>query len=115
MLRVGPPLLPFGVGDDLDLPAGPVKVDVRIEVLAEEGIDRRGVLGLDMQIAHLLADHGPVLGFHQSVVIGMPRARLGLRDQQFLQQTGHSMIDELAAIVGVKVQDHKRELLQNCP
>lgn len=66
--------------------AGPVEVDVRVQALAVEPGDRFGVLGVDVAIAQVFSNHRAVLGLHQSVVVGMVRARLGLFDQQLAQQ-----------------------------
>ena len=35
----------------------------------------------------------------------MPGATLGLLDEQLIQQTGHGLVDELAAVIGVKAED----------
>ena len=66
---------------------------------------RRG----DMAVAHVLANHRSVFGLHQTVVIAVPRSRFGLLDQQLVQQFGHGVIDELAAVVGMKTANHERE------
>ena len=76
-------------------------------------VDRSGVLGLDMEIAHVLADNRPILGLHQPVVVGMSRAGFRLFDQQLVQQFGHHVVDELTAIVGMEAPHHKGELGQN--
>jgi hypothetical protein len=89
-----------------------MEVDVRVQVLPVKLIHRLGVLRVDVAIADVLANDGSVLGFHQPVVAGMVRPGLGLFDQQLLQQTRHVVVDELAAIVGMKTADHERELPQ---
>ena len=43
----------------------------------------------------------------------MPRTRLGLFDQQFVQQTGNRVIDELAAVIAVKATNSKWKLCQH--
>ena len=65
-------LLALGIGLDLGLAARPVKVQIRIELIPVEVVNGVGMLGLDVKIAHVLADHGPVFGFHQGVVVGVP-------------------------------------------
>ncbi len=42
----------------------------------------------------------------------MMRPRLGLFDEQFAQQTRHVVVDELAAVVGMKAANREGELLQ---
>ncbi len=61
-----------------------MKIQIRIEVFFIESFDRRGVFGGNMQIAHVLAHHGAVLGFGQSIVVGAPRPRFGLLDEQLI-------------------------------
>src|ERR1035437_362080 len=43
----------------------------------------------------------------------MARPRLGLFDQKFAQQPGYRVVDELAAVVGMKAANHKRELSEH--
>jgi hypothetical protein len=57
-----------------------MEVDVGIELLAVKRIDRRGVLSADVPEAEVFANHGAVLGFHESVVAGTVGSRLGLLD-----------------------------------
>ncbi len=75
-------------------------------------IHRLGMLRIDVAEADVLADDGSVLGFHQAVVPGVMRPRLGLFDQQLVQQTRHVVVDELAAVVGMKAADHEGELFE---
>ena len=56
--------LALGVGCDFHLSTRTVKVHIRIEVIAEEVMDGGGVLGLDVEIAHVLADDRAVLCLH---------------------------------------------------
>ena len=78
-------LLAFGVGQQFGLSAGPVEVQIGIEVLLIEALDARRVRRRDVRMPHVLADHGAVFRFHQAVVVGVPRPRLGLFDQQLVQ------------------------------
>ena len=78
-------LLAWGVGHHLGLSARPVEVQIGIEVLLLEALDTAGVRRGDVSIPHVLADHGSVLGLHPSVVVAVPRPRLGLLEQQLIQ------------------------------
>ena len=62
-----------------------VKGHVRVEELAGEAMEQRGVIAGDRDKSDVLADHGSVLRFHQSVVVAVARPRLGLFHQQFVQ------------------------------
>ena len=63
-----------------------MKVPVRVEVFLVEVLYGLGVWRRNMAKPHVLTNHGPVLGLRQTVVMGMPRARLGLLDQKFAEQ-----------------------------
>src|SRR5208337_3836359 len=52
---------------------------------------------IDVAVAHVLANHRAILGFHQSVIVAVPGTALGLLDQQLVQQTGHGLVDELGS------------------
>ena len=65
--------------------AGPVEVQVWIQMLAMKLIDGVGMLAGDVRPAERLADHRPILGLHQGIVAGMTRPRLGLLDEEFVQ------------------------------
>ena len=93
--------------------AGPVEVQVRIQMLTMKLIDGFGMLAGDMRPAQMFADHRAVLGLHQGVVAGMTSPRLGLLDQEFVQEAGNLIVDELAAVVGMKAADAERKLLQH--
>ena len=85
VVAVHPLLLAFGVGLDLGLSAGPVEVQIGIEVLLVEALDAPRVRRRDVRISHVFADHRAVFRFHHAVVVGVPRTRLGLFDQQLVQ------------------------------
>ena len=70
---------------DLGLGAGAMVVQVRVEELPIEAVDAVGVAGIDVSIAHVLADDGAVLGLDQSVVAALPRAAFGLLDEQLVE------------------------------
>jgi hypothetical protein len=76
-----------------------MEVQVRVEVLLVKNFDLTRVRRVDMAVPHVLSHHRSILGFHQPVVIVMPRPRFGLLDQQFVQQLGHSVINELATVI----------------
>ena len=82
-------------------------------MLAIELVDRFSMLGRDISISHVLPHHRPILTLRQAVIIRMPRTRFGLFHQKLVQQLGHHMIDELAAVVGMKAQDEKRKLFDH--
>jgi hypothetical protein len=63
--------------------AGPVKTQVRIQVSHVE-LRRLGVLARDVSVTDVLADHGPVLAFHQRIVLAAARPALGELRVQFL-------------------------------
>ena len=66
-----------------------------------------------MTITHVLPNHGSVLGFHQAVVVRVPRPRFSLLYQQLVQQLRYGVVDELASVVGMKARDAERELAQH--
>ena len=72
------------------------------------------MLGGDRSVADVLAHHGPVFAFHQSVVSGAIGPRLGELDQQLVEQPGQAVIEELRAVVGVEAAQAKGELVQHC-
>jgi hypothetical protein len=92
--------------------AGPAKVDAGIQVLTMKPIDSLCVLRADVAEAHVLANDRPVFRLDQTVVSRTMRPRFGLFDRQLAEQFGHSVVDEPAAIVGMKAADDKRELNQ---
>src|SRR6185369_5661816 len=62
---------------------------------------------------HVLSHHRSVFAIGQSIVIAMPRPRLGLFRQQLVQQFGHPVVDVLASVVGMKASNAKRKLFQH--
>ena len=91
---------------------GPVKVHIGVQVLPVELAHGLGLFGADRAEADVFAYDRAVFGFHQTVVAGVTGTRAGLLDQQFVQEAGHRVVDELAAVVGVKAADDERELLK---
>ena len=85
--------------------AGAVEVDVRIEPLAVEAVDRVGVLEGQELVAHPLAHDGAVLGFDEGVVIAAAGPGPGEFDAQLLQHGGRGVVDVLAAVVGMEAAD----------
>ncbi len=98
---------------DIGLRTGAVIVQIRVEVCAVELLDGVGVGRLNMAPAHMFADDGTVLGLRQPIVVGMSGTAFGLFDHQLVQQSGYGLIDELAAVVGVKAVNHKGKLGQH--
>ena len=88
-------------------------VDRYLKALFVENFDRRRVRRRDVRVSHVLAHHRSVLRLHQAIVVGVPRPRFGLLDQQLVEQLGHRMVDELAAVVGMKTPNAERKLLQH--
>ncbi len=103
----------LGVGQLGGKQAGPVEVQERVEVLAAVGVEASGMAAVDVLVAELLAHHGPVLGLGQAVVVAVPRAAARELDAQLVEQSGHLVVDVLAAVVGMKAQDLERELRQH--
>jgi len=87
-----------------------MKVEVRVEVLAMKSVNSFGMLRADVTEADVFADDGRVLVFHQSVVSGTMRARLGLFDHKLVQKPLYGVIDELAAVVGMKATNTEWKL-----
>ena len=58
-----------------------MKIQVRVEVLFVERLDRRRVNRRDMRIPHVFPHHRPILRLRQTVIIAVPRPRFGLLDQ----------------------------------
>jgi len=73
------------VGHQLRHAARAVEVQVRVEVPFIKRFDRFGVPRLNMLVPHVFSDHRSVLGFHQAIVVGVPRPRFRLLRQQFVQ------------------------------
>ena len=72
-----------------------------------------GLGGVDIALADVLADDRTVLGLHQAVVVGVAGAAFGLLDHQLVQQLGDGLVDELAAVVGMKAVNDERKLGQH--
>jgi hypothetical protein len=89
-----------------------MEIHERVQVLPVESTHRLRMFRIDVTEPDVLADHRAVLGFHQTVVAAVLRPRLGLFDEQFVQQPGDVVVDELAAGVAVKPADHKGKLFE---
>ena len=89
-----------------------MKIQVRVEPLAVEGVDRLRRFRGQKLVAHPLAHHRAVLGFDQGIVVRTARARLRKFNSQLLEQFSGLMVDEFAAIVGVKAANDKWKLFQ---
>ena len=86
-----------------------MKVGIRIEVLLIERIDERGPTLRNVGMAKNFAHHGPVLTFHESVVIGLPGAGFRELDQELVQQRGYPSIDIFRPIIGMEPTDEEGE------
>src|ERR1700693_5535302 len=78
-------VLAFGVALHFRNSARSMEVQIRIEMLAVELVERLGMGRGDVAIADVLADPAALFGLRQPVVVAMPRPRLGLFHQQFVQ------------------------------
>ena len=101
------------VDGNVGLGAGAVIVQIGVEEVAIEAVEPVGASGIDVAVAEVLADDGAVLGLHQAVVVGVSGPALGLADAQLVEQAGHGLVEELAAVVGVKALDAEGELAQH--
>jgi hypothetical protein len=61
-------------------------VQIGIQVRAVELLNAFGVFGRDVAVAHVLADHRAILGFHQPVIVAVPGPAFGLLDQQLFSR-----------------------------
>ena len=71
-------------------------------MLFVEGFNRRRMRRGNVRVPHVLPHYRSVLCLRQAVVVGVSRPRFGLLDQQLVQQFGHPMVNEFAAIVRMK-------------
>ena len=58
-----------------------MEIDVWVQVLLVKLIHPCGVFCVDVAVADVLAYDGSIFGFHQTVVAGVMRPRLGLFDE----------------------------------
>ena len=112
LIGVPLPRFPLGVDHHHREKAGPVKVDVRIEVVAREDVELWCPLLGDVDIAQLLPNDRPIFAFHSGIVVAMAGAGLGQFDQQLVEQSDHVLIDVLGAVVGMERQNDKGKLLE---
>ena len=98
---------------DFGLGRGAVVVDVGVEEAGIKLVDGRGVGWCNVPPADVFAHDGRVFGLHQAVVAGAAGTAFGLLDQQLAEQFGDDLVDELASVVGVEVEDYKGELLED--
>jgi len=76
---------PLEIDFDLRLGAGPVVVQVGVEVVSLEAVDGLCVRRADVSVADVFADHRAVFGLDQAVVSRVAGAALGLFDAQFFE------------------------------
>ena len=86
-----------------------MKVQVRVQPLAVERVDRARRLRGQKLVAQPLAHDRAVLRFDQGVVVRTTRAGLREFHAQLLEQFGGSMVDVFAAIVGMEAANVKWE------
>ena len=107
--------LAVGLLHDLGNGAGPVEVEIRIEILLDETDDRFGVL------ARRCGRNPCACGSPLRFSTPPDRCRwcggrgFGLLDQQLVQQSGDLVVDELAAVIGMKTENAERKLFQHAP
>ena len=106
-------LAALSVDFDIGLRTRTVIVQVGIEVRGIELLDAVRMGGIDVAPTDVFADDGAVLGLHQAIVIAVPGPAFGLLDHQLVQQLGHSVVDELAAVIRVKTMNDKGKLGQD--
>ena len=90
-----------------------MEIQILVKVFFVKCFDGCRVRRGDMRVSHVLPHHRAVLRLHQPVVVGVPRPRFRLLDQQLVQQLGHGVINELAAVVRVKPAKLEGELPQH--
>src|SRR5918996_2083126 len=110
--RIALPDLALLVGIVHGKQAGPMEVQVGVEIRGTEGVDLASGVLRNVAVAQVLADHRPVLRFHQAVVVGMTRPGFGEFDAQLVEHPGYPVVDVLRTVVSVKAKDPEREAVQ---
>lgn len=82
---VARPLAAFGVDADFRLSATSVVVQIRVQEVAVEGVERVGATGIDVTVADVLAYDRSVLSLNEAVIAGVSGPALGLLDAQLLR------------------------------
>ena len=98
---------------DLSKPGWAVEIEVDIQVIPVEVIDASSMALGNVHMPHVFSNNRPIFPFNQRIVIALARARLGLLNTELVQQPGNYMIDELRAVIGMKVENLEGEL-GNC-
>ncbi len=112
-LRITFDNLTLVVGTVLGKQAGPVQVQIGIQVVPAELVDLGGKTLRNVVVAQELAYDRAVLGLDQGVVVRAPGPRLGELGVQLVQHLGHSAIDVFAAVIGMHTQDGEGESIQH--
>ena len=94
-------------------PAWPMEVQVRIQLRRIELLQLFGVPGRNVAVADQLAYDGPVLSFHQSVVLTSARSALGELHQQRLQHVVDGVVDVLRPVVEMSATYGERKLVKH--
>lgn len=90
-----------------------MKVQVGVEVVLVTCLDLTGMVCRNIAVANVLADHSPILGLRQTVVVGMTGPRLGLFDQTLAQKLRYGAVNILTAAIGMEAANGERKLPQN--
>jgi hypothetical protein len=85
---------------DLGLGTGAMVVQVGVQELPIEAVDVLGVAGVDIAIAHVLANDGAIFGLDQAVIARLPGAAFGLLDEKLVEQLGDGAVDEPLPLSG---------------
>ena len=80
--------LALAINGVLGKQAGPVEVEVGVDVRGTEVVDLLRKTLRDVAVAEALAYDSAVLGLRQAVVVRMARARFGELDAELFQQAG---------------------------
>ncbi len=75
-------------------------VQVGVQELPIEAVDVLGVAGVDIAIAHVLANDGAIFGLDQAVIARLPGAAFGLLDEKLVEQLGDGAVDEPLPLSG---------------
>jgi hypothetical protein len=63
----------------------------------------------NVPVPQMFPDGASVLAFRQSVVIASSRSAFGLSYEEFIEEFGNGLVDELTPVIGMKVDDREKE------
>ncbi len=75
-----------------------------------EAVDRGRVPLGDEVPAQVFPYAAAILALHKGIIVAMPCPRLGLLDEELVQEFGHNLVDVFRAIVRVKPENPEWEL-----